>query len=201
MARPCCTAAAAACSCGRCSEGVLWGDEAALWEVWRGSCGTDGLRSEPVLSEEPGPLLVHLFVLCVLARRVVLGGFWGVVSRRRSSAGGSSVGIESREGEGVSSDSSALVVVSEPVDALAWGWRWCAGGDGRRGRAAASRAALFGGGGLAGAGAWARGVPGSMSIDCPAVLAGHGDAGGRWARSSSPRPPGNMAGGRVGRRR
>lgn len=167
------------CDCCLCSERALWGDEAARWGVWRGGWGSDVLRSEPVLSEDPAPLLVHLLVLGVLLRLVFLAGFWGVVSSWRSSAAGSSAGIESRDdADGFSSDSSALAVVSERVEALAWG---CCCGDRRRdgdeGRGpAAAVGALFGGGVLDEGGGWRLGVAVNMStlsIDClcPAVLA------------------------------
>lgn len=120
------------CEGGRCSRRVVWGDEvwAEVWSLVRGAWGSDVLRSEPVLSEEPGPLLLHLGVFCALARREVLPCFWGVVSPRRSSAGGSSVGIESRDDDDdVSSerDLEALVGVSEPADRLARVGGWASG--------------------------------------------------------------------------
>ena len=81
MERACWLLAAAwVCDCCLCSERVLWGDEAALSEDCLGACGTDVLRSDPVLSKDPAPPLFHLVVLlCVLARLVFLPCFWGVV--------------------------------------------------------------------------------------------------------------------------
>lgn len=179
MERPCWAAgllfvlAAVAWVCER----VLWGDEAALWEACLEGWGADVLRSEPVLSEDAAPDLVHLDVLpCVFARLVFLPCFWGVVSPRRSSAAGSSVGIESRDedDDDVNSEREALVVVSEPSEALACG-RWgCARGEEERGGGwAAWTSALLAAGWVL----WC--VPGSMSIDCPAASAWHRDAEGR----------------------
>lgn len=171
------------CGCwGRCSRRVVCGDEAVeLWEPFLGGCGSDVLRSEPVLSEEPAPGLLHRGVFWGLGRRVFLACFWGVVvlvSPRRRSAGGSSVGIESREDEEdeVRSESEAvvMVVVSEPCDALACGWCCADGLEGGGSVSARWGAALFVSG-------WAalEGAPGSMSIDDPARSWWHRDAGGR----------------------
>ena len=166
------------CGWGRCSTRVVWGDEAVeLWEPFLVGCGADVLRSELVLSEEPAPGLLHRGVFWGLGRRVFLPCFWGVVSPRRSSAGGSSVGIESREEEEeVRSDGDAVVVVvvSEPWDALACGWCCADGLEGGGSVSARWGAALFVSG-------WAalEGAPGSMSIDGPARSWWHRDAGGR----------------------
>ena len=132
---------------GRCSRRVLWGDEvwAEVWELLLGAWGSDVLGSEPVLSEEPGPLLLHLGVFWAFARREFLPCFWGVVSPRRSSAGGSSVGIESRDDDDdVSSEREALVVVSELADGLARvGGRASGGSWSGLGSSARARSALF----------------------------------------------------------
>ena len=135
---------------GRCSRRVLWGDDevwAEVWEVFLGAWGSDVLGSEPepVLSEEPGPLLLHLGVFCAFARREFLPCFWGVVSPRRSSAGGSSVGIESRDDDDdVSSEREALVVVSELADGLARvGVRASGGSRSGLGSSARAMSALF----------------------------------------------------------
>lgn len=157
---------------------MAWGDE------------VEGLRSEPVLSEEAAVFLVHLVVLCVLARRVFLGGFWGVVSPRRSSA----AGIESRDDDDdVNSEREALAALSEATETLACVW-WCGGGTAvRGGGSAVTKPALFVSEWEASGARWiVLWAPGSMSIDGATASGRHRDVGRHWAESS-PSPPIDMA--------
>jgi hypothetical protein len=76
-----------------------------------------GLRSEPVSSEEPPPLLHRAFALLDFLRLVLGAGFWGVVGPLRP--GG--VGSESRDDDEVSSDMDSAVEEPELAAAVACG--------------------------------------------------------------------------------
>jgi hypothetical protein len=67
-----------------------------------------GLRSEPVSSEEPPPLLHRAFALLDFLRLVLGAGFWGV-------------GSESRDDDEVSSDMDSAVEEPELAAAVACG--------------------------------------------------------------------------------
>lgn len=99
-----------------------------------------GLRSEPVSSEEPPPLVPRAVGLFGLARLVLRAGFWGLVSRLRAGAGGS----ESRDENDVSSEADSAV--EEPELAMAMACECPLGGDTMAGKATAAGegAPLFG---------------------------------------------------------
>jgi hypothetical protein len=121
---PWCTAAlpAATCVCDVC---LCTGRE--LWRepLCGGLLPEACLRSEPVSSDDPPPLLLHLFGRCDLGRRGCFACFWGVVSARRTwAAAGSRTGSEPREDSGdVSSgagrERESMVEASAPAMALA----------------------------------------------------------------------------------
>jgi hypothetical protein len=102
--------------CGRVLDAVE-GERAALcadstgWEV-------GGLRSEPVSSEEPPPLL-HLPVDLFECFRLLLRAcFWGVVGPSRPEGFGS----ESRDEDDVNSDRDSVVEEPELAMTVACGW-------------------------------------------------------------------------------
>jgi hypothetical protein len=101
-----------------------------------------GLRSEPVSSDEPPPLL-HLPVdLFECLRRLVRACFWGVVGTMRP--GG--LGSESRDDDDVNSDSDSVVEEPELAMTVACGWALAREKNaGRLGVVEACGAPLFGG--------------------------------------------------------
>jgi hypothetical protein len=82
-----------------------------------------GLRSEPVSSEEPAPLLHRAFALVDFLRLVCGAGFWGVVGPARPWG----VGSESRDEDEVSSERDSVVEEPELAAAVACACPWDTG--------------------------------------------------------------------------
>jgi hypothetical protein len=120
---------------------AVWGERAALCADSTG-CEVGGLRSEPVSSEEPPPLLHRLVDLFECFRLLLRAGFWGVVGPLRP--GG--VGSESRDEDDVNSDIDSVVEDPELAMAVACGCALAMGKNaGRLDVGEACGAPLFGG--------------------------------------------------------
>lgn len=120
----------------------VWGDGAALAMGWDGWL-VDGLRSEPVSSDEPPPLLHRAFALLLvfLLRLLLRAGFCGVVSPGRAWGWGS----ESRDDDEVRSEADSVVEEPELAMVRAWAEPFCGGRWAERfGVEACEGAPLFG---------------------------------------------------------
>lgn len=120
---------------------AVGGERAALCAGSTG-CEVGGLRSEPVSSDEPPPLLHRPVDLFECFRLVVRACFWGVVGALRP--GG--LGSESRDDDDVNSEKDSVVEEPELAMAVACGWPLATEKKaGRGGVVEACGAPLFGG--------------------------------------------------------